>query len=124
MVIQTYETDVIKEFAIRGNAAIIKCQVPSYVADFINVVSWHTDKGDEFQAGKDYGKWNLVWPRRDTAAFNECMYVSAAGNERALEISHLLFQNVSSSSPVPLGTCLTWKVSGDFEFEYVHLMKV
>ncbi|KAK7601499.1 hypothetical protein V9T40_008940 [Parthenolecanium corni] len=54
VVIQAYETDVIKEFAIRGNAAIIKCQVPSYVADFVNVISWHTDKGEEFHPGKDY----------------------------------------------------------------------
>lgn len=51
---------MIKEFAIRGNAAIIKCQVPSYVADFVNVISWHTDKGEEFHPGKDYGKLNLA----------------------------------------------------------------
>lgn len=56
VVIQSYETDVIKEFAIRGNVAIMKCQVPSYVADFTYVVSWLTDKGEEFQAGRDYGK--------------------------------------------------------------------
>lgn len=49
VVIQSYETDVIKEFAIRGNAAIMKCQVPSYVADFVVVISWHTSSGEEFR---------------------------------------------------------------------------
>ncbi len=56
VVIQPYETDVIKEFAIRGNAAIMKCQVPSYVSDFISIISWHTDREEEFRPGQNYGK--------------------------------------------------------------------
>ena len=55
MVIQPYDTDVNKEYTIRGNAAILKCQIPSYVADFLSVISWHTDKGDDFVAGTDFG---------------------------------------------------------------------
>lgn len=39
-VVQGYETDVIKEFAISGNDAIIKCSIPSYVADLVSVISW------------------------------------------------------------------------------------
>ena len=39
-VIQTYETDVIKEFVIRGNDAVIKCSIPSFVTDFVTVLSW------------------------------------------------------------------------------------
>ena len=38
--IQTYETDVIKEFVIRGNDALIKCSIPSFVTDFVTVRSW------------------------------------------------------------------------------------
>ena len=38
--IQTYETDVIKEFVIRGNDALIKCSIPSFVTDFVTVLSW------------------------------------------------------------------------------------
>ncbi|KAJ4435738.1 hypothetical protein ANN_18355 [Periplaneta americana] len=45
---QFYDTDVNKEYAIRGNSAVLKCQVPSFVADFVSVVSWHTDQGDDF----------------------------------------------------------------------------
>lgn len=59
VVAQFYETDVIKEFAIRGNAAVIKCQVPSFVADFVSVVSWHTDQGDDFYPSSDFGNANL-----------------------------------------------------------------
>lgn len=48
VVTQYYDIDVIKEFAIRGNAALMKCQIPSFVADFVGVVSWHTDQNEDF----------------------------------------------------------------------------
>ncbi|ERL88827.1 hypothetical protein D910_06209 [Dendroctonus ponderosae] len=48
VVTQYYDIDVIKEFAIRGNAALMKCQIPSFVADFVAVVSWHTDQNEDF----------------------------------------------------------------------------
>lgn len=53
---QLYDTDVNKEYAIRGNSAVMKCVVPSFVADFVTVVSWHTDDGEEFFPSGDYGK--------------------------------------------------------------------
>ncbi|XP_068085343.1 cell adhesion molecule Dscam1 [Anabrus simplex] len=60
---QFYDTDVNKEYAIRGNSAVLKCQVPSFVADFVTVVSWHTDQGDEFfPATNDYDGKYLVLP--------------------------------------------------------------
>lgn len=62
VVAQFYETDVIKEFAIRGNAAVLKCQVPSFVADFVSVVSWHTDQGDDFYPSSDFDGKYLVLP--------------------------------------------------------------
>lgn len=31
------------EFVLRGNTAILKCLVPSFVADFVHVVSWSMD---------------------------------------------------------------------------------
>ncbi|KAK3923288.1 Down syndrome cell adhesion molecule-like protein Dscam2 [Frankliniella fusca] len=54
VVSQHYDTDVNKEYAIRGNSAVLKCQVPSFVADFVSVVSWHTEQGDNFFPGSDY----------------------------------------------------------------------
>lgn len=53
---QFYDTDVNKEYAIRGNAVILKCQVPSFVADFVSVVSWHTDQNENFFPGAPDGK--------------------------------------------------------------------
>lgn len=60
VVAQYYDTDVNKEYAIRGNSAILKCVVPSFVADFVKVLSWHTDQGEEFVPGDDYGRSSLA----------------------------------------------------------------
>ncbi|XP_051153602.1 cell adhesion molecule Dscam2 isoform X27 [Leptopilina boulardi] len=63
VVMQFYDTDVNKEYAIRGNSAVLKCVVPSFVADFVTVLSWHTDQGEEFVRQDDEmdGKY-LVLP--------------------------------------------------------------
>lgn len=52
---QFYDTDVNKAYVIRGNAAILKCEIPSFVADFVSVVSWHTDQDETFYPANDYG---------------------------------------------------------------------
>lgn len=60
VVAQSYQTDVNIEYAIRGNSAIIKCQIPSFVADFVSVVSWHTEQGDDFYPNSDFGNHLLT----------------------------------------------------------------
>lgn len=55
MVSQHYDTDVNKEYAITGNSAILKCQVPSFVADFVTILSWHTDKKEDIYPSENYG---------------------------------------------------------------------
>ena len=42
---QDYETETHNEYVIRGNAALLKCGIPSYIADFIDVESWHDSDG-------------------------------------------------------------------------------
>ena len=49
MVIQPYETDVGKEYVILGNDALMKCQIPSFVADSVYVFSW-TSSEDELKS--------------------------------------------------------------------------
>ncbi|KAF0295698.1 Down syndrome cell adhesion molecule-like protein Dscam2 [Amphibalanus amphitrite] len=49
-VAQPYEASVEREYAIRGNAATMRCQIPSFVADFVTVQSWpfETDSDKEY----------------------------------------------------------------------------
>ncbi|KAH7954796.1 hypothetical protein HPB49_021869 [Dermacentor silvarum] len=37
---QKYSAEVYDEFVISGNTAVMRCQVPGYVTDFVTVTSW------------------------------------------------------------------------------------
>lgn len=55
VVTQFYDSDVNKAYVIRGNSVVLKCETPSYVADFLTVISWHTDNGDVYYPGNNNG---------------------------------------------------------------------
>lgn len=55
MVSQYYEAHVAPEFAIRGNSVVFKCSIPSFVADFVSVISWQSDASDDFYPSELYG---------------------------------------------------------------------
>ena len=40
---------------IDGNDALLKCKIPSFVADFVHVVNWEDDKQNIFYPNKNYG---------------------------------------------------------------------
>ncbi|XP_043801756.1 Down syndrome cell adhesion molecule-like protein Dscam2 isoform X7 [Apis laboriosa] len=59
---QYYQSEVNNEYVIRGNAAILKCSIPSFVAEFVQVVGWQDDQGNSFNPDeKNDGKY-LVLP--------------------------------------------------------------
>lgn len=43
-----------KEYVMRGNAAILKCSIPSFVADFVHVIAWVDEEGIEIVASEDF----------------------------------------------------------------------
>ena len=47
---QPYETRVADEFVMEGNDAIVKCSLPSFAADFLEVTSWTS--GDKIYSRK------------------------------------------------------------------------
>lgn len=36
------------EYVIRGNSAILKCSIPSYIAEFVTVDAWIRDDGETY----------------------------------------------------------------------------
>lgn len=52
-----------KEYVMRGNAAILKCSIPSFVADFVYVVGWVDEEAkeifpsDDFVGSKSWRLW-------------------------------------------------------------------
>lgn len=55
MVHQFYKTRVIDEYVLNGNSALLKCLIPSFIADFITVTSWVADDGAEIEMNDDTG---------------------------------------------------------------------
>ncbi|XP_024939112.1 Down syndrome cell adhesion molecule-like protein Dscam2 isoform X50 [Cephus cinctus] len=62
VVTQYYEAEVVSEYVIRGNAAIVKCTIPSFVAEFVSVDSWEGSDGSSYRASSDYDGKYLVLP--------------------------------------------------------------
>lgn len=44
------------EYVIKGNAAVLKCNIPSFVADFVRVDGWIASDGTEYAASSEFGK--------------------------------------------------------------------
>ena len=50
---QKYEIEADNEYVILGNSAIMKCEIPSFVSDLIEVVTWQDDSGNIYPAYDD-----------------------------------------------------------------------
>ena len=55
VVLQEYESEVGNEYVIRGNSALIKCGIPSYVADMVYVDAWLDNAGQSYLHGSQGG---------------------------------------------------------------------
>ncbi|VEN44084.1 unnamed protein product [Callosobruchus maculatus] len=62
---QYYEAQVYDVFVIKGNTAVFKCQIPSFVSDHVEIVAWQdTDNNKYLPPGRadDYDSKYLVLP--------------------------------------------------------------
>jgi hypothetical protein len=57
---QRYETDILRESVILGNEALFKCSIPSFVADFVSVVSWEDSENNSWQSGRLFGNFSRI----------------------------------------------------------------
>lgn len=57
---QFYEAEIMTEYVIKGNAAVLKCSIPSFVADFVRVESWIDEEGNVLTFSDNYGVPQLV----------------------------------------------------------------
>lgn len=47
VVSQSYTVMLVDENVLRGNAAIVKCLIPSFVTEYVSVASWIISEGDD-----------------------------------------------------------------------------
>lgn len=50
------------EYVIRGNSAILKCSIPSFVSDFVRVEAWIDEENNELLPSEDYDGKYMVLP--------------------------------------------------------------
>lgn len=68
VVAQHYLSEAENEYVIRGNAAVMKCKIPSFVADFVHVEAWiNAEDGTVLTAPNNdssasYGYFSLYFP--------------------------------------------------------------
>lgn len=48
VVSQFYESQVYDEYVIRGNAAVLKCNIPSFVSDHVEIIEWVDSNGEHY----------------------------------------------------------------------------
>ena len=59
---QYYEAEVVSEYVIKGNTAVLKCTIPSFVADFVKVEAWVGSDDSEFLPTDNFGtKYTKVY---------------------------------------------------------------
>jgi len=52
---QSYSSEILSEYIIRGNNAVLKCSIPAFVADYVSVVSWTDSDGQVYETGGAQG---------------------------------------------------------------------
>lgn len=60
---QFYEAEIMTEYVIKGNAAVLKCSIPSFVADFVRVESWIDEEGSVLTFSDNYGVPQLIYTK-------------------------------------------------------------
>lgn len=79
---QYYAAEILKEYVIRGNTAILKCNIPSFVADYVSVEGWLVDDVLDLLPTKDnYGKHNII----NNAATHHVNVEVVSGNSALLQ---------------------------------------
>ena len=59
MVSQEYRTIVVEESVLKGNSALFKCVIPSFVADFVRVEGWVDNVGNNYRISESYGNFGV-----------------------------------------------------------------
>ncbi|XP_043680525.1 Down syndrome cell adhesion molecule-like protein Dscam2 isoform X26 [Vespula pensylvanica] len=62
VVSQFFVTEAENEYVIRANSAIMKCKIPSFVSEFVQVDQWVADDGTIYTPGEEYDGKYLVLP--------------------------------------------------------------
>lgn len=52
---QFYEAEILTEYVIRGNTAILKCSIPSFLGEIVRVEAWIDETNTVLTSSDNYG---------------------------------------------------------------------
>ena len=52
---QDYTTEPRNQYIVRGNDALMECEIPSHIADMVEVVGWVDSEANDYRIGNHYG---------------------------------------------------------------------
>lgn len=55
---------------MRGNSAILKCSIPSFVADFVHVVAWIDEDDHEIVTSNDFNGGKMFIVNHKSSSFS------------------------------------------------------
>ena len=118
-----YKTDGSQEYVIVGNDALIKCQYPSFVSDFLSILGWADSEGEFYGVGQDtHGTGPDMCPH------SHCMFFSVifpAPNFHFLfhfSVAHQAYRVVVHEESVILGNDVQFKCNiQSFVTDFVHI---
>lgn len=104
VVVQSYFVTVMDEHVLHGNAGILKCHIPSFVADFVSVIGWQEDDDADDDNGDD-GNNHAAFVANGVGIFNVlsniCSHVVTRTYHRQniyIHISFILLEFISEMS--------------------------
>lgn len=56
---QFYKAEILTEYVIRGNTVVLKCSIPSFVADFVHVEAWIDEDGKLLNYSNNFGNFYI-----------------------------------------------------------------
>ena len=65
MATQAYKTGASEEYIIIGNDALMKCNIPSFVTDFVSVVNWEDSEGGLIFENDNFGNFETQGSDRE-----------------------------------------------------------
>lgn len=90
---QNYITEAENEYVIRGNSAIIKCKIPSFIADFVSVDAWIADDDTVYTLNNINDNCKSL-----NTSLLECLSVLSVHHITEINIENIYFVTVIFSS--------------------------
>ena len=107
---QLYKTDASQEYVIVGNDALIQCQHPSFVSEFLTVLGWADSEGEFYRSGPNsHGIGRHVPQQACSLHSSACFISSFLISLISISVAHQAYRVAVHEESVILGNDVQFK---------------